>query len=482
LGFKGFVISDADAVKSLMVHGYARDPQDAAYKGLTAGVNMDMASRTYLNNLEALVKSGQLKEEDIDEAVRPILAIKIRMGLFEHPYVDLSQMETVLSAPEDRAFTRVAGQRSMVLLRNEGHALPLSKNVRSIAVIGPLADAARDLVGSWDIDKSSAGPSIVQAIRAKVPGTKVEYVAGGEMKRKIPMPWGDQTREEARPMTAQELSSEEAKAASAARNADVTVLVLGENANMSGEASSRASLYLPGNQQRLLEAVASTGKPVIIVLLNGRPLDISWAAEHVPAILDAWYPGTEGGNAVADVLFGDANPGGKLPFDWPRSVGQVPIYYAHNLTQLPETAPDFKSRYWDILSTPLYPFGYGLSYSQFTFSNLRVSAPSVKLGDKLELTADVENTGTIAGDEVAQLYIHQQAGSASRPVRQLKGFERLTLRPGEKKTVHFTLGKDELSYWSGQKKSWIEEPEQFDVWVGGDSTAPLHGTFKVEAP
>jgi len=300
------------------------------------------------------------------------------------------------------------------------------------------------------------------------------------MKRKFPMPWGDQSREQAQPMTEKQLTAEVDRAVTAAKKADTTVLVLGENANMSGESSSRASLNLPGNQQQLLEAVAASGKPVVVVLLNGRPLDISWTAEHMPAILEAWYPGTEGGNAVADALFGEANPGGKLPFDWPRSVGQVPIYYAHNLTQLPETSPDFKSRYWDIASTPLYPFGYGLSYAQFAFSNLQVSAPNVKVGDKLEVTADVQNTGSVAGDEVAQLYIHQQAGSASRPVRQLKGFERITLGPGEKKTVHFTLGKDELSYWSGQTKSWIEEPEQFDVWVGGDSNASLHASFHVE--
>jgi len=481
LGFQGFVISDADAVKSLVVHGYARDPQDAAYKGLTAGVNMDMASKTYLDNLEPLVKSGKLKESDIDEAVRPILAIKVRMGLFEHPYVDLSQVEQILSAPESRQYTRTAAQRSMVLLRNENHTLPLKKDVTSIAVIGPLADAPKDLIGSWDVEnKSTIGPSIFQALRAKLPNAKVNYVAGGEMKRKYPMPWGDQSREEAPPMTTSQLTAEMDKAVAASRDADVTVLVLGENSNMSGEASSRSNLVLPGNQQQLLEAVAATGKPVIVVLVSARPLYISWAAEHVPAILEAWYGGTEAANAITDVLFGDANPGGKLPFSWPRGSGQVPIYYSHNRTQLPEDAPDFKSRYWDIATSPLYPFGYGLSYSQFAFSNLHLSASSAKLGDKIEVTADVQNTGSVPGDEVAQLYIHQQAGSASRPVRLLKGFERLTLAPGEKRTVHFTLGKDELSYWSGQSKSWIEEPEQFDVWVGGDSTATLHSTFKLE--
>ena len=481
LGFRGFVISDAEAVKSLINHGYARDMQDAAYKGITAGVNMDMASKTYLDNLEGLVKAGKVKEADIDEMVRQILAIKVRMGLFEHPYVDLSKSEAILRDPSHRQYTRVAAQRAMVLLRNENHTLPLNKDLKSVAVIGPLADAAKDLTGSWGVDNATVGPSILAAIRAKLPSARVEYVAGGEMKRAfLPVEWIDHSREDAKPMTPEELAAEVNKSVEAAKAADVTVLVLGENSTMSGEGSSRSTLVLPGNQQHLLEAIAGSGKPVVIVLINGRPLDITWASQHVPAILEAWYGGTEAANAIVDTLFGDNNPGGKLPFTWPRSSGQIPIYYAHNRTQAPEDDPKFTSRYWDVSTFPLYPFGYGLSYTQFEFSNLHLSSPTVKIGDKLEVTAEVQNTGSVAGDEVAQLYIHQQAGSASRPVRQLKGFERITLAPGEKKTVHFTLGKDELSYWSGQSKSWIEEPEQFDVWVGGDSKAPLHATFKVE--
>jgi beta-glucosidase len=443
---------------------------------------MDMASGTYLNNLENLVKAGKLTEADIDEAVRPILANKVRMGLFENPYVDLSKSEAILSDPEHRQYARTAAQRSMVLLRNENHTLPLQKTLKSVAVIGPLADAPKDLVGSWDVENATlAGPSILQAVRAKLPNAKISYAAGGEMKRKYAMPWGDQSREEGKPLTSEQLNAEVNKAVSAAKASDLTILVLGENANMSGEASSRTSLLLPGNQQQLLEAVVATGKPVVIVLINGRPLDITWASEHVSPILEAWYGGTEAANAIADVLFGDVNPGGKLPFSWPRTSGQVPIYYAHNRTQAPEDAPDFKSRYWDISSFPLYPFGYGLSYTTFTFSNLRVSNEHPKIGETFKVTADVRNTGKVAGDEVAQLYIHQQAGSASRPVRQLKGFERVSLAPGESKTVTFNLGPQELGYWSGQSKSWIEEPEQFDVWVGGDSNAPLHSSFHVEA-
>ena len=245
---------------------------------------------------------------------------------------------------------------------------------------------------------------------------------------------------------------------------------------MSGEYASRSSLKLSNHQEDLLEAVSATGKPVVLVLINGRPLDISWAAEHIPAILEAWYPGSQGGNAVADILFGDANPSAHLPVSWPRSSGQLPLYYNHNLTQNPETRPDFKSRYWDLPSTPLYRFGYGLSYTTFSFDNLKVT-PAARIEGEIEVSADVTNTGSRAGDAVVQLYIHQRAGSASRPIRQLKGFEKVTLEPGAKRTIHFTLGKNELQFWSPAEKHWTVEPEQFDVWVGEDSTASLHGEF-----
>lgn len=245
---------------------------------------------------------------------------------------------------------------------------------------------------------------------------------------------------------------------------------------MSGERASRSTLTLPGRQEQLLEAAVATGKPVVLVLLNGRPLNITWASQHVSAILDAWYPGTEGGDAVADLLFGDVNPGGKLPVTWPRSVGQVPIYYAHNLTQIPD---DHNGRYWDDSSAPLYPFGYGLSYTSFKVDGLKQSASQVKSGLAFKVSVEVENTGRIAGDEVVQLYTHQRAGSASRPVRELKGFRRITLRPGEKQTVTFALDTKELGFWSSQTRRWAIEPGVFDLWVGTDSTAAEHATFTV---
>ena len=481
-GFRGFVVSDAFSVQGLIPHGFARDPQDAALRAFTAGVNMDMASGTYLAHLAALVKNGRISTPKIDDAVRPILAAKIRLGLFEHPYVDESRVAQVLNAPEHRQLARTAAQRSMVLLRNENQLLPLKKDISSIAVIGPLADSKQDMEGSWTVmGQQSNAVTVLEGLRNKLgAGVRVEYAKGPDIKRDIPSFFeAFIPGPKAPPQTPAQAEEAFNKAVDTARRSDVVVLALGELANMSGEGASRASLDLPGKQQQLLEAVMATGKPVVLVLISGRPLNLSWAAEHVPAILEAWYPGTEGGNAIADILFGDANPAGKLPVTWPRNVGQVPIYYAHNLTHQPETARGFVSRYWDGLSSPLFPFGYGLGYSKFAFSNLQLSQPQVKLGQTLKVSVDVENTGSRAGDEGVQLYIHQQAGSASRPVRELKGFERLTLAPGEKKTVHFSLGKEELSYWSPAEKKWVEEPENFDLWIGEDSTATLHTTFKI---
>ena len=279
-------------------------------------------------------------------------------------------------------------------------------------------------------------------------------------------------------------SPEEADAAftaavETAKAADLVVMVLGEDVDMAGEAASRGSLDLPGRQEELLKAVCALGKPVVLVLLNGRPLSVNWAAQHVPAILVAWEPGTEGGNAVADILFSDVNPGGKLPVTFPRSGNHAPLYYAHTLSHQPEGHPQYTSRYWDSPTTPLYPFGFGLSYTTFVIDNLVLSAQQVKVGESFTVRADVTNTGKIAGDEVVQLYIHQRWGTDSRPVRELKGFVRITLQPGETKTVDFQLGPDELHYWSTNTGAWIQDAAVFDVWVGSDSQATLHAEFEV---
>lgn len=479
LGFRGFVISDAWAVNSLTIHGYARDPEDAAYRGLQAGVNVDMASETYLKNLAKLVESGKLPVAVVDKMVREVLAIKIRMGLFEHPYGDLANKDKVFNDPANRAATRLAAQRSIVLLRNQSGALPLTKNLGSIAVIGPLADSTEEIKGSWTVE-GGAAVSVLEGLRNQLPHARIEFARGGDMQRLFPLPWdAEQGKKETPLMPEAEMKSEVDKAIALAAHADTVVLVLGERASMSGEAASRASLALPGNQQQLLEAVVATGKPVVLVLLNGRPLDITWAASHVPAIVEAWYPGTEGGNAIADVLFGNVNPSARLPLSWPRNAGQEPIYYNHNLTHAREDDPAFTSRYADQTSAPLYPFGYGLSYTSFGFSHLELDRQSIKASETLHLAVDVENKGSVAGDEVVQVYLHQRAGSASRPMRELKGFERVTLAPSEKKTVHFSLGKEELRFWSPQTMGWVVEPENFDVWVGADSQASLHAEFSV---
>ena len=486
-GFKGFVVSDAFAVHSLITHGYARDGQDATYRAFSAGLNMDMASGTYLKYLADEVQHQHISMQEIDDAVLPILEAKIRLGLFEHPYVDQSRIDQALNTPDHAQQSRIAVQRSVVLLRNQDNLLPLDKSgarIKSIAVIGPLADAETDLLSMWGaIAKPGPTVSLLKGISDKAGSAiHVEFAHGPNLHRAIPSPFENQPMSEMKEQPVQkddEIKKSIDDAVALARRSDLAVLVLGEIDLMSAESASRSSLRLSGGQQELLEAVSATGKPVVLVLVNGRPLDISWAAEHVPAILEVWYPGSQGGNGVADVLFGDANPAGHLPVSWPRSTGQVPIYYNHNRTQNPEDEPEFTSRYWDIPSTPLYPFGYGLSYTTFSYDNLKLSQFSAKVGSKIEVSVDVTNTSNRAGDAVAQLYIHQRAGSASRPVRQLKGFQRVSLAAGAKQTLHFTLGPDELQFWSPASKKWLVEPEQFDVWAGGDSTAKLHGEFRL---
>lgn len=487
-GFQGIVLSDALAVGNLVTHGYARDREDAAYKAITAGLNMDMASLTYSQNLAGLVKEGKVSETYLDQMVLPILEAKYDLGLFEHPYADEAKVDTMLSRPAGLTLERTLAGRSMVLLRNENHTLPLSKTLKKVAIIGPLADSAHDIEGGWTVEGLFGGGgkshpvTVLAGIKNKLGAdAQVTLVAGPQLSKVYPSMFDKMTGVKMTPPpTPEETADWIAKAKAAAADADVVVAVMGEAAGMSSEAASRATLDLPGIQEQMLEAVAATGKPVVLVLENGRPLDIRWASEHVGAILEAWYAGTEGGDAVADVLFGDVNPGGKLPVSWPRIAGAEPLYYNHTLTHDPEDQPTFTSRYWDVSSKPLYPFGYGLSYSTFKFANLQLSKTSMHVGDTTEVKVDVTNTSSIAGDAVAQIYIHQRYGSASRPVRQLKGFERIALQPGETKTLTFPLGKEELKYWNPQTKQWIEEASEFDVWAGDDSTAGLHADLTVK--
>jgi len=480
--FRGFVVSDANAVSDLKTHGFARDPQDAAVKALRAGVNLEMSfsDAVYFKNLANAVQQKQVSIKEIDDLVRPLLETKIKLGLFENPYADEAKVKSTFVNPAHREAAKTAATRAAVLLKNQNNLLPLSKTAyKKIAVIGPLGNSRQNMLGSWsfamDINETS---TILAGLKAKLgTGTEVEFAPGVQISRIVPSIF-DMTLKEKHPPAWSDLQAADQfkKAVDLAKDSDIAVMVLGENQDMSGEQASRPTIDLPGRQLELLQAVTATGKPVVLVLINGRPLDITWAAENVPSILEAWYPGSAAGNAVADLLFGDAVPGGKLPFTWIKNAGQVPFYYSHNLTQNPG---EQEKRYWNGNAVPLYPFGYGLSYTTFAFSNLKVSQPEIKIGETVEVTVDVKNTGPRSGDEVVQLYIHQQAGGASRPIRELKGFERVTLAAGETKTVHLKLGPNELRYWNAAARDWVQDAENFDVWVGGDSSASLHSTFRV---
>jgi beta-glucosidase len=455
---------------------------------MTAGLSMDMGSLTYTKNLPNLVKEGKITGAQLDAAVLPILAIKIQLGLFEHPYLDESKVDATLDRSEGLALTRKLAARSMALLKNDTSTLPLKGAPGKIAVIGPLADSATDIEGGWTVEGlfGDAGKShpitVLAGIRKRLGDAQVVHV-GGPMPQKIFPGFIDVVtgKKPVPPPSEEEIADTLSKVKSASAEADLVIAVLGETAGMNGEAASRATLDLPGIQLKMLETAAASGKPVVVVLLNGRPLDLRPVLPHARAILEAWYPGTEGGNAIADVLFGDVNPGGKLPVSWPRAAGQEPLYYNHTRTHLPDDEKDFTSRYWDLDSKPLYPFGYGLSYTKFQFTNLRLSRASIRAGEATEVAVDVKNTGAVAGDAVTQVYIHQQSGSASRPVRELKGFRRVTLKPGETQTLKFALGKEELEFWSPQTRKWVVEPSAFDVWVGEDSTATLHADLRVTA-
>ncbi|HKQ09059.1 MAG TPA: glycoside hydrolase family 3 N-terminal domain-containing protein [Blastocatellia bacterium] len=459
--FDGFVVSDYESVRELMNHGIAATEADAAQQGLNAGVDMEMVSRLYNKHVAALLKEGKVSMRTIDEAVRRILRVKFRLGLFEHPYADEGREASVIFSAENRAAAREVAARSMVLLKNEREVLPLNKAARQLAVIGPLADSQRDMIGSWSGDgRAEDAVTLIEGIRAKVtPQTKVVYARGCDFT-------GDS-------------SDGISEAVRVANESDAVVLAIGESADMSGEARSRSSLDLPGRQLDLARAIQATGKPVVVVLMNGRPMSINWLADNVPAIVETWFAGSQAGNAIADVLFGDVNPGGKLPVTFPRAVGQVPLYYNHMSTgRPPDPNNPYTSKYIDVPWTPLYPFGYGLSYTQFRFSNLQLSAPRIRADGSLKVSVEVENIGKRVGDEVAQLYIRDVAGSRTRPVKELKGFERITLKPGERRRVEFTLTPAHLGFYNRDMK-FVVEPGAFKIWVGADSASGLESSFEV---
>ncbi len=461
--FDGFVVSDYESVRELLNHGVAADESEAARQALNAGVEMEMVSRLYNKHGAELLKRNQLSQATLDEAVRRILRIKFRLGLFEHPYADEAREKATLMRPDYLNAARSIAARSMVLLKNERETLPLSKNLKSIAVIGALADDQLNMLGSWNGDgRKEDAVTVLAGLRAKVsPQTAITFAPGCSLNC--------------------DSSDKFEGAVAAAQAADATIIVVGETADMSGEATSRTSLDLPGKQLDLVKAIHATGKPYVVVLMNGRPLVLNWLAENSPAMLETWFSGTQGGNAVADVLFGDVNPGGKLPVSFPRSVGQEPLYYNQkNTGRPPDASNKYSSKYIDAPWTPLFPFGYGLSYTQFRFTNLQLSAPRITPDGKLTASVDVTNTGQRAGDEVVQLYIRDMASSVTRPIKELKGFERITLKPGEQRHVSFTLTPAELGFYNREMR-FVVEPGAFKVFVGPNSSDLQEASFEVVA-
>jgi len=486
--FRGFVVSDYGAVLELLPHGVATDGDQASLEALTAGVDMDMADGAYGKSLPGLVKGGKLPMSVLDEAVRRVLRVKFEAGLFEHPYADPKREQSELYTPENLQVSRKLAQESMVLLKNEKNLLPLDKNTKTIAVIGPLANDRPNQLGSWVGDGRAEGTvTPLEGIHAAAPNAQLVYAKGVDIKPYQEFEWGGLSPSAPAPSSATGVTDTNPatgpatidSAVSAAQKADAVVMFLGELANMSGEASSRASIDLPSNQLGLLQAVVATGKPVVLVLESGRPLDIRWANDHVPAIVQAWYLGSQAGNAIADVLFGDVSPSGRLAISWPRSVGQIPVYYDHKNTGRPTSPDRWHTGYLDESKEPLYPFGHGLTYTSFKYSNLHVLTPSVSPSGTLRVAADVQNAGSRAATEVVQLYVHDRIAPTTRPVRELKGFSRVTLGPGESKTVEFSVKANDVGSYD-QNMTWIVPPGTYDVWVApnaSDSGAP--GTFEV---
>jgi beta-glucosidase len=471
-GFDGFVVSDWNSITEMVAHGYAGDDREAAVKGLRGGVDMEMVSTSFYDHLKQAVDAGQIDAKLIDDAVRNILRVKFRLGLFDKG--DPSPRE-LPAQPDENAFAvaRKLASESIVMLKNERSTLPLAPAISRLAVIGPLADSAVDQMGAWTVDgRAQEVRTPLAALRQRLGEAHVAWAMGLKSSR--------------------DLSHDGfAMAVEAARGADAVVLFLGEEQILSGEAHSRAFLNLPGAQEALVDAVAKTGKPMVVVIMAGRPLTFHDVAAKAGAVLYAWHPGTMGGPAIADLLFGDANPSGKLTVTFPRTVGQVPIYYAHMNTGRPPAESElgiptgnpidpkgFTSKYLDVDFTPEYPFGFGLSYTSFEYSNLRLSSPRMKPGGQLEVTADVTNSGSRDGDEIVQLYIRAQAGSVTRPVRELKAFRRVHLKAGERQTVTFPLNGAAVGAYNEQMK-WTTEAGKFQVWIAPDSARGLSGEFQV---
>jgi beta-glucosidase len=465
--FKGFVVSDWGSIGEMVNHGYAKDNYEAAMLAANAGSDMDMESRAYIQHLTRLVKEGKVKMSVIDDAVRRILRKKFELGLFADPYKfsNIEREKQQWNNPQHLAAAKEMAAKSIVLLKNEKQTLPLSKQTRKIALIGPLVKAVKEHLGFWSYDwddDSVRVPSLYQSIQNKVgSNTQLLYAKGCELT--------DTSR------------AGFAEAVNIAANADVVIIYVGEKRDMSGEAKSRSNIHIPGVQEELIKAVAATGKPVVVLIAAGRPLVFNWTAENVPAILYTWWLGTKGADAIADVLFGDYNPSGKLPMTFPRSEGQIPIYYNHYNTGRPaksETDYNYVSAYTDLVNSPQYPFGFGLSYTQFEYSDIKLNKSSFKAGETLTATVTVTNKGNYDGEEVVQLYTRDVTGSVVRPVKELKAFQKIKLKKGESKQVQFKLTANDLRFYNDQLQ-FIFEPGEFHLFIGGNSRDAKKVTFEL---
>jgi beta-glucosidase len=458
--FDGFIVSDWNSVGELVEHGYAADGRDAARLALNATIDMDMMGGIYAGQLADLVRANVIPEKTLDESVRRVLRAKFMLGLFENPYADPETETAVILRDDHVAAARDAARKSMVLLKNDGALLPLSDDISSIAVIGPLADNQADLLGSWHArGRPEDVVTVLVGIRRRAaPTATITYARGSTI-------------------TGSERDGF-AEAVEVARKADVAIVVVGEHEGETGEAASRTAVDLPGVQRDLIEAVHGSGTPIVAVIMSGRPLAVPWLADNVPAILQTWHPGIQGGNALADVLWGEFNPSGKLTVSFPRTGGQIPIYYSRDNTGRPRTDSKFTSKYLDSPNTPLYPFGHGLSYTTFEYGDLVLSADTISQDGTISVSALMRNAGDVAGAEVVQLYIRDLVASVVRPVKELKGFTKVYLEPGERESVRFTLGPHDLGFYN-QDMQWVVEPGVFQVWIGWSSEEGSDGSFVV---
>lgn len=457
--FQGFVVSDWGSIGEMVAHGYSKDLKEAAYSAITAGSDMDMESNAYRYNLAQLVKEGRVSIDLVDDAVKRILRKKFELGLFDNPYrySDDKRAEKVLANPANRKAALEVAEKSIVLLKNENQTLPISKSVKTIAFIGPMVKEYKANMGFWSVELPDVNydkwvVSQWDGLQNKVgKNTKLLYAKGCEVD-------GDN-------------KDGFAEAVETAKQADVVILSIGERRDMSGEAKSRSDLHLPGVQEDLVKAIQAIGKPVVVLINAGRPLVFNWTADNVPAIIYTWWLGTEAGNAIANVLFGDYNPSGKLPMTFPREVGQIPIYYNHFSTGRPaknENATNYVSAYIDLKNSPKFPFGYGLSYTKFDYSGLKLSSTKIKSSETIKVSFQLSNVGKAVGEEVVQLYLKDKFGSVVRPVLELRDFQKVKLNAGETKTIEFTIDKEKLSFYN-DKLEWTAEPGDFEVLIGASS-------------